>query len=104
MTDTMLLIDNLVEGGRYIIGYVANGKNIENGNSNDSSYNVVYKCYIPNGEVVKVPEMSKYFFYNQLKNHGIKNVVITSKECSDFLGDLASDYRACEYSFEKIYS
>jgi len=102
MTNTMLLVDNLVEGGRYIIGYAANGNQDIIG-SDKRSYDVIYKCYIPNGQVNKVPEMSKYFFYNQLSNYNIKKVLLSSKECNDFLGDYKADYRACQINFEKMY-
>ena len=102
MSKTMYLVDSCAVNGRYFIGYVPKNK-IDVVDDYQNDCDIVYKCYIPfTGKVIKTPEMSKYFFYNQLQLNGIKKIVITSDKCNEFLGDYVNDFRACEYKFEYL--
>ena len=74
----MTLREEVVQGGRYYVGYVT---------TNDQS-TIAYKCYIPDkGKVAKVDEMSRYFFFNTLHSIDIKYIDLASESCLRFVTD-----------------
>ena len=99
MYNTLIIKDEKVENGVYIVGYLLG--------ENDKEEKVGYKCFIPYmGKLARVPEMSRYFFFTQLRNNYVSKVVVSSEYCVKFIHD--EIYDSAKYSingccFEKAY-
>ena len=99
MYNTLVIKDEKVENGVYVVGYLLGENNKEE--------KVGYKCFIPYiGKLARVPEMSRYFFFTQLKNNNVSKVVVSSEYCDKFIHDEiydSNEYNINGYYFEKAY-
>lgn len=99
----LVFIDRDVENGRYFEGFLTdsfapNKRYREEGK-------LAYKCYIPvSGKIARVPEMSRYFFYNNLKNYDVDKVYLLSDNATKFVTDieLGDKFGINGYVFEKV--
>ncbi|MBQ4557869.1 MAG: hypothetical protein IJA61_00635 [Clostridia bacterium] len=99
----LCLIDKPVANGVYIEGYLC--ENVEKLEYN--IHTLKYKCYIPyTGKVAKVPEMSRYFFFNQINGLDISKIFLLSREVEEFITDdiiYESEFIIKGYLFVRCY-
>ena len=105
MRYTLVIKDEKVENGVYITGYLISDN--DNNVVDMSLDKVGYKCFIPySGKLARVPEMSRYFFFTQLRNNMVDHVVVSSEYCDRFIHDDISSAKAYNlqgFTFEKSY-
>ena len=105
MSNALVLLDRDAENGKYILGYLTTTDYLraEKGDFGDK----IYQCYIPyTGKVARVPEMSRYFFYNELKKHSVDTVFLTSQDCVNFVSegnDNINTFKIDKYCFVKQF-
>ena len=101
----LVLTNRDVKNGKYIEAYLTDFFAPDN-MSYQTEDNIVYKCYIPfTGKTARVPEMSRYFFYNNLKTRNIDKIYLSSVACSNFIDENISEIEFYKngYFFEKTY-
>ena len=99
----LVFIDRDVENGRYFEGFLTDSF-APNKRYREEGI-LAYKCYIPvSGRIARVPEMSRYFFYNNLKNYEVDKVYLLSDNATKFVTDieLGNKFGINGYVFEKV--
>ncbi|MBE5735584.1 MAG: hypothetical protein E7361_03975 [Clostridiales bacterium] len=86
MSEMLVLEHKKIDNGRMLSAYLI--ASFSPKNTANMAETPVYKCYLPDdGRVAKVPEMSKYFFFNKLEALFPQAVLITSPECMSLVSD-----------------
>ena len=105
MSEMLVLEHKRVKDGKMLYAYsVASFSPITTSELGD---NVVYKCYLPDsGRVARVPEMSKYFFFNKINQMFPKVILVTSKECMQLVSDNEANdiFTVNGHKFVKTYT
>ena len=96
----LFLIDKKVDNGVYIEGYLSNSNSF-------IAENIIYKCYLPyTGKVAKIPEMSRYFFYDTIRKYNIGSIYLLTQIAEKFIHDEVSKedvFQENNYFYKKVY-
>lgn len=104
MSEMLVLEHKKVDNGKMILAYLTASFSPKTQRYSDN--NVVYQCYMPDaGRVEKVPEMSKYFFFDKLEKLFPQAILLTSEDCMALVSDRAEDvFTINGHRFIKTYT